>query len=430
MRAARNCGVGKPAPLARSRLFYIYFVRAVLYTIGRIIEYSAYWPATTHTTPCQPNFYAVNRVYAHSLFRWFTHLNADQIISKLLSFDSFVISTHLKPDGDAIGSQLALGAYLEAKGKSVTMINTDDVSSNLQWLRDSNKVTIFDGSLSQRESIEAADAIVVVDTNSRNRLGAVGETLANSSATKILIDHHPAPETWFDLAYRRENVSSTGQLIFELIAADNVDYITPAIGEALYVAIMTDTGSFRYSHVDADVHRCIATILEKSGLSPEPMHDALFDNRSIGGLRLLGRALDSIRLIEDGKIGYMVISQQMLRDAGADRDDTEGFVNYILSVDGVKVAIFFFEADSGAKVSLRSKAGYRVDRLARSFGGGGHRNASGIFVEDTLENAVARVVGAAPEYILTDEPEAAEVTDDEVAFFSSLMADKQRNKKI
>lgn len=364
------------------------------------------------------------------LFQTVHHLNADQFISKLLSFDSFVISTHLKPDGDAIGSQLALGAYLESKGKSVLMLNSDDVSHNLEWIRDSNRAKVFDGSLAQRETIEAADAIVVVDTNSKNRLGILGETLANSSATKLLIDHHPAPEPWFDLAYRRENVSSTGQLIFELIAADDVNLITPAIGEALYVAIMTDTGSFRYSHVDADVHRAIATILEQSGLSPEPMHDALFDNRSIGGLRLLGRALDSIRLIEDGKIGYMVISQQMLRDAGADRDDTEGFVNYILSVDGVKVALFFFEADSGAKVSLRSKSGYRVDRLARSFGGGGHKNASGIFVEDTLENAVTRVTTAAPGYVLTEESNGAEVTDDEVAFFSSLMADKQRNKKI
>ncbi len=357
-------------------------------------------------------------------------LRVDKFITELLSHESFVISTHLKPDGDAIGSQLALGLYLEAKGKTVSMINSDHLSHNLEFLRESDRVEVFDGSLSQREVIESADAIVVVDTNSRNRLGTIGESLANSSATKILIDHHPAPEAWFDLAYRRESASSTGQLIYEIIAQDDLAFITPAIGESLYAAIMTDTGSFRYSHVDAEVHRSVANILERSQLSPEPIHDALFDNRSFGGLRLLGRAIESIRLVENGKIGYMVISQQMLRDAGADRDDTEGFVNYILSVEGVQVAFFFFEVDSGVKVSLRSKAGHRVDKLARSFGGGGHRNASGIFIEESLDVAVSRLLAEAPKYVFEGEQSNEDVSDDEVAFYSNLMAEKQRNKEV
>ncbi|NND70790.1 MAG: bifunctional oligoribonuclease/PAP phosphatase NrnA [Rhodothermales bacterium] len=348
-------------------------------------------------------------------------------IEHLLSHDSFVIITHLKPDGDAIGSQLALGLFLEKQGKRVAMMNTDDVSPNLQWLPQSDRVTIFDGSMVQREAISGADCIVIVDTNSQNRLGGLGDAVLNSPAVKLLVDHHPGPEKWFDAKYVRESASSTGELVYEIISAIDPDSIDSEIATALYTAIMTDTGSFRYSHVNATVHRAVADIIERGGVKPESVHDAIFDSRSLSGLRLLGRALDSIRLTEDGRLGYLVVTQQMLRDAGADRDDTEGFVNYILSIENVCVALFFFETDSGVKISLRSKAGYRVDQLARAIGGGGHQNASGAFVDGDLQDAVEQALALAPKY-LGPTDESTEVSDEEVALLSSLMEEKQRNK--
>ncbi|RMF65444.1 MAG: bifunctional oligoribonuclease/PAP phosphatase NrnA, partial [Bacteroidetes bacterium] len=143
----------------------------------------------------------------------------DHLLALLREKKRFVISTHTRPDGDAIGSQLALAFFLEKLGKDVAMINTDAAPYNLSWMPGADRVEVFDGSLQQREKIDRADVIVVVDTNTEERLGKPGNAIRSSGAVKVLIDHHPAPEGWFDLTYRREEASSTGELIYELVVA-------------------------------------------------------------------------------------------------------------------------------------------------------------------------------------------------------------------
>ena len=340
--------------------------------------------------------------------------------SRLLQAKSVVLTTHVSPDGDALGSVLALGRYLEGRGARVDYILSDEPAPNLDWLPGIDDLQFFDGSLRQREAIAAADLIVIADTNAAHRLGSVGDAIRNASAEKILIDHHPAPEGWFDRSFVRETASSTGELIYDLIEPDT-DRIDAAIATLLYTAIMTDTGSFRYSHVTPRVHRIIADLIERGGLNPDDIHAALYDTRSINSLRLLGRALERITLLHGGVLGYMALPKSIMQDVGAQKGDTEGLVNQILSIDGVQVAVFFHEIDKGTKVSFRSRGDYSVTRWAQAFGGGGHRNASGAFITEPLEQVVPRVIAAAPNYLDLPPDNEAELSDEDQAYLSEML---------
>jgi phosphoesterase RecJ-like protein len=324
----------------------------------------------------------------------------DSLLSLFLESESFVVATHISPDGDAIGSQVGLGLFLERLGKSVTMINDESPPHNMDWLTDPHGVQVFEGSLEQREQIDEADVAVVVDTNCAERLGSLATPIRQSRATKVLIDHHPDPEGWFDYSWTREGEAATGQMIFELIEAYGLDIIDRPIAEALYAAIMTDTGSFRYSSVTADVHRSIAELVDRGDLAVETIHSLVFDRRTLNGIRLLGRAVESIRLAYSGRLGYMVVTRDMAEETGASLSETDGFIDYVLAIEGVEVAVIFKEGGQGTKMSFRSKGTWPVNGWARHFDGGGHRNASGAYVENlSFEEVIDAVIKAAPRFV-------------------------------
>lgn len=328
----------------------------------------------------------------------------DSFLSSLLSKQSFCLVTHVRPDGDAIGSQLALGLFLDKLGKEVHMINSDPIPDNMAWLPEVDRVEVFAGTIDQRERINGAEAIVVMDANGRNRLGDVAQLIDNSTAVKYLIDHHTNPETWFDESYLKDQASSTGELVFELIrAAGKLELIDSKIASALYAAIVTDTGSFKYSAVTPALHRIVADILERGGIQPTPIHTAIYDTRSLSSLRLLSRVLATITLKYNGQVGYMQIPQRTLRELQADSDETEGFVNYVLSIEGVAAGLMFLETAKGTKVSFRSTGDTHVNEWAQAFGGGGHRNASGAFLKKSLAKTIEMVIEAAPRFIDIDD---------------------------
>lgn len=350
------------------------------------------------------------------------------MIHSLLAFvrehDNFVITTHIKPDGDALGSQLALGLFLKKLGKHVSMINSDPPAYNLYWLPDVDQIQVFDGSLDQREQIASADAIFVVDTNALERLGKLGPAVENSTARKILIDHHTHPEKWFDMSYARETASSTGELMYEIVAAHDPDLIDADMATMLYTAIMTDTGSFRFSSVTPQLHRIVAELLERGDIEPAPIHTSLYDTRTVQGLRLLGAALENIQLRYNGQVGYTAITQRMVRDTGSSLEETEGFVNYVLAIETVRAAVIFSELSSGTKVSFRSKGSTYINEWARSFGGGGHRNAAGAFIKRPLESVIREVIDVAPKFIdleVPEEQEADALSPEDVLYLSSLL---------
>lgn len=349
----------------------------------------------------------------------------EEVRAVLQANNHFFITTHIRPDGDAIGSQLALGQFLRKLGKTVTMINSDPPPYTLEWLPEVQTIETFDGSIRQRERIAQADVIIVVDTNALERIGKVAGPVQNSHAKKVLVDHHTNPENWFDVRWVDTTASSTGELIYQIIAAEPKVSVDFTIATSLYTAIMTDTGSFRFSNVKPQTHRIIAALMEEGGIVPEHIHAALYDKRSLNGLRLLSRTLEGITLLHDGQVGYTAISQKTVREVQSDLSETEGFVNYILSIEGVKAAVLFSETVSGTKASFRSKGDAHVHEWARSFGGGGHRNAAGAFIKGSLDEVVTKVMDALPRYIHVEtatREQSTTLSDDDASYLSSLLA--------
>lgn len=354
----------------------------------------------------------------------------DQILTLIEKYERFFITTHMRPDGDALGSEVAFGRFLEKLGKEVAIFNSDPPPMNMDWLPGLEDVEVFDGSMDQRKRVDDADVLFILDTNARDRLGRLNGPVLSAGGLKVLIDHHTHPEEWFDVKYSRQTASSTGELIYEVIAACDAELIDTEIATALYSAIMTDTGSFRYSSVTPALHRITADILERGSLSPAPIHIAVYDTRTTEALRLLGRVLETITLLYDGQIAYVAITPRMLKETGASSEDTEGFVNYALSIDGVKAAILFFETEGGTKMSFRSKGDAHVNDWARAFGGGGHKNASGAYLAKPLEDAIEKVTEAAPRYLHLESSEDGEVelSEEDDAYLSSLLEMKSQNQ--
>ncbi len=347
----------------------------------------------------------------------------DPVLRLLLDQERFLITTHVRPDGDAIGSQLALRRFLQKLGKQVALINSDPAPDNLAWLPGIDAIEVFDGAVAQHEQIGGADVIVVVDTNALERLGKLAGPVKHSGARKLLIDHHTEPENWFDHVYARDTASSTGELLYELIAAHDPALIDEPLATALYAAILTDTGSFRYSSVTPAVHRIVADLLERGDLRPEAVYTALYEMRTPESLRLLALVLDTLTLRFGGQLCYLVVTQRMLQESGASSEETEGFVGYGLSIEGVRVALIFTETARGTKVSFRSKGDFHVNEWARAFGGGGHRNASGAYVRRPLEEVIGRVIASAPQHLDLQTPEPEDngaLSPDDEAYLSIL----------
>ena len=314
-----------------------------------------------------------------------------EVLGVLHQHERFVITTHVRPDGDAIGSQVALGRYLQKMGKTVTLLNSDPPPGNMEWLPGIEAVQTFDGNGEHLKAIGGADVLIVVDTNALHRLGDMADAVKASGAVKVLVDHHTGPEDWFDHQFVRDTASSAAELVYELIATDDPDLIDASLAQALYAGIVTDTGSFRYNSVTPHVHRVTAELMERGDLNPEELYTHLYETKTLHAHRLLARTLETIRLVHDGLIGYIYVSQAMLEETGATSEDTEGLVSYVLALEGVRVALIFTETAKGTKISFRSKGELHVNEWARAFGGGGHRNASGAFVQKPLSDTIDAV---------------------------------------
>ncbi len=351
----------------------------------------------------------------------------DDIRKALLAAERVVLTSHIRPDADAIGSELGVAHFLKALGKEVLVVNSDSEPRNLGWLLDEHGggfVEKFEeGKLSQIEAFANADVLLVVDTGAAQRLGKLEGRVKGMTAKKLLLDHHPDPEAWFDMACVQTEAASTGELVYELIAGHDPNLINEHIATALYAAIMTDTGSFRYGATRPSTHRIVADLLERGGISPEPIHINIFDQRTRESLRLLARALETITTHYDGRLASMVISQDILRESGAYFDETEGLINYALGLKDAVAAIIFLETPKGIKVSFRSKGDCAVNEWAAKFGGGGHANAAGAYIRGTPLNRVIKdIIDKAPPHIMAESApsESDDITSDDLALLTAF----------
>ncbi len=304
--------------------------------------------------------------------------------------DRFVLATHVHADGDGLGSQIALRHALTRRGKQVRIINTDPPPPNYAFIAPDGLVEIYDPGRHD-EWIRGAGAIILLDNASAKRFGALQGPITSSPAPKACIDHHPHPDTQWDVMAVDETAAATGQMVYRLLKAMD-GAIPPEAAEPLYVSIVTDTGNFRFSNTRADV-LTIAADLVASGVSVPRVYQEVYERNPVAYTRLVGAALSDMRLECDGRLGYLVITRAMLAACGAENVDTGDLINHILAIDGARASALFRETpDGGTKVSLRSKGVVDVNAVATKFGGGGHRNASGITMTAPLPAAMEQVL--------------------------------------
>ncbi len=312
--------------------------------------------------------------------------------------NSFVITTHVNPDGDAIGSEMGLFYVLKQLNKNVKIINHSGTPYSLEFLDKDGVIERY--RVEKHNSIiKNADVIFFLDLNVIGRVVSLVDVCKTSHAIKVIIDHHLDPEEFYDYAFMDIKTSATGEIIYNLIKETNIAKLNFEIAEALYTSIMTDTGSFRYDRTTPKVHKIAAEFLSL-GVDSEYVAEQLFDKGRLGRLKLLGKALTSLSLNNDGQICSMVITREDLKATDADESDIEGFVNYTLSINGVKIGLLFYELDEGFKISFRSKGNIPVNKLAGEFGGGGHLNAAGARLNGkNLRDYLPLVIKAASKYL-------------------------------
>ena len=305
-----------------------------------------------------------------------------------------LITMHQKPDGDAMGSTLGLYHFLNQFGHSCTVISPTNWADFLNWMPGCDKVLDYESQTNKAdELIEAADWIFCLDFNILSRTKRMEEKLKRAKGERILIDHHQEPQTkYFAFGISDVAKSSTAEMVFDFITeSGHIDKIDPIIGECLYAGVMTDTGSFRFPSTTASVHKMVYELKER-GLKHSHVHEALFDNFLENRFRFIGHVLSNrMEVFYEYNAVLMSIPQADLIKFNVKTGDTEGLVNYGLSIQGIKLAAVVIDRGEERKSSFRSKGGFDVNTFARKyFNGGGHFNAAGGFNKEPLDEVVTK----------------------------------------
>jgi len=315
-----------------------------------------------------------------------------QELKLLVDASSFiVIIGHRSPDGDAVGSSLALSHFLTSLGKAHQVVMPDAFPPFLNWLPGSKDILLHDGNVDRvSEAILKADLIFCLDFNRLDRVGAMSKVLIESKSKKILVDHHLHPSNDFLISFSQTDASSTCELVFRLVEAyGSIEDQSLSFMLCIYCGLLTDTGSFKYN-VYPDTHR-IAGYLISKGVVPSDVQSSLFDVNSMYRLKLLGHLLkERLVHVPEKNASYMTLNADDLLRYNFHPGDTEGFVNYGLSIKDCVFTALASEKDGVVKISFRSKGDVDVNVMAKeAFGGGGHKNAAGARSEGTLEEVIA-----------------------------------------
>jgi len=302
-------------------------------------------------------------------------IDFNKLVNILSENHTFLITTHVNPDADAIGSEIALYQILKMLGKESKVINHSETPYNLNFLDVSNIIEKYDP-IVHNKYFDSSDVIVALDFNRADRIISMQSAFVESKKTKICIDHHEDPEDFVDFEFIDSNYAATGHILYDLVSTTEIVNLNKEIAAPIYAAIMTDTGSFRFERTTANLHRIVANLLD-TGISPTEIYNHLYDESKLAKIKLLGQSLISLKITCNDKIGYMIITQEDFRTLNALESDTENFVNFLLSIGGVQVGLLFIELKDGFKVSFRSKGKIPVNKLAGVFDGGGHLNAAG-----------------------------------------------------
>lgn len=309
-----------------------------------------------------------------------------EVIDEIKNGKTFLVSSHVNPEGDAVGSLLSLVLGLKGLKKDVTAYLYDPVPKTFDFLPFADKVT------NKIDENKIYDAVFVVDCGQKDRLGEDFNKIKNKGKL-INIDHHATNDCFGDINVIDPNASAAGEMVYDLLKEIPVE-ITHDIAVNIYTTILTDTGSFRYSCTTPKAFG-IAGELIKLGADPWDISQRVYESIPANKLKLLASVLDTLELTGDGKIASLVVTLDMLDKANAKKELTDGFVNYARTIEGVEVGILFREAKQGEyKISMRSKGRIDVAEITMEFGGGGHRNAAGCNIKGNLKDIKEKVISA------------------------------------
>jgi len=314
---------------------------------------------------------------------------------------NIVITTHHKPDGDAMGSTLGLYHFLKKYHHTVTVMPPNDGGKYLHFLPGHDEVVFFeDDPVKGKTILEQADIIFSLDYSQLSRVNEMGRVIAECNAVKIMIDHHIDPQPFSDYQLWDEHAAATCELVYHFIETlEDTDKIDATIAMCLYTGIVTDTGSFRFPATTPNLHRIVAKLME-TGMKHHIVQEMLYNNSSFNRLQFLGYCLcNKLKVLPEYRTAYIVVTREELEQFNIQTGETEGLVNYALSIEGVIFAALIIDRTLKVKLSFRSIGDFPANEFAaKFFNGGGHFNAAGGESEDTLEATVERFLNALPHY--------------------------------
>lgn len=306
----------------------------------------------------------------------------------------FVITSHVRPDCDALGSELAMAAILRQLGKEVAIVNDSETPNHLQFIDPDNQIKQLGKDISPEEVLSGFDAVLVVDTSAWVQLGAMAELMQQFEGVKLVLDHHVSQDDLGGEMFKDPKCEATGRLVYEAAKAWDIP-ITQEMAFAMFTAIATDTGWFRFPSVSGDTYRAIGDLID-AGAVPSDVYGQLFEKERLQRVNLRGRILASAKVILEGRLAYSLATQQDFEETGATPSDTEDAINKTMAVSGVEAAILFIElpGGEGVKASFRSRSSLDVAKLAHQFGGGGHVAAAGALIKKPLDEVVSMLLEA------------------------------------
>jgi phosphoesterase RecJ-like protein len=329
-------------------------------------------------------------------------LSTASLIELLAQPQKIVITTHHKPDGDAMGSSLGLYNYLIQQGHHVTVITPTDYPAYFNWMPGNDGVIIYTEHLNESASlISEAKIIFCLDFNALSRINEMGELVGKSAAYKVMIDHHLEPEDFDDYRYWNIGACATAQLVYSFIVEElkHKELVNKDVASCLYAGILTDSASFHLPNTTSAVHRITADLIDAGAVNWR-IYDLVYNNSPENRLRFLGLCLsERLEVLYEFNTAIFHVTKQDLEKYDIQTGDTEGIVNYALSIAGIKLAAFIIERKDKVKLSLRSKGDIPANAICRKyFNGGGHFNAAGGHSEDSLENVINQFKQILPEY--------------------------------
>lgn len=324
----------------------------------------------------------------------------DAAAEALRTAQRVVITTHRNPDGDAVGSACALRSFLRERGIAAQILLPTPAPANLLWIPGATDMEVCDTER-HADLVAGADTHVILDVNARSRIEPVISMMMQSSRRIVCIDHHTQPEPLAHVQCTDVDAPATCSMLADVLRrVDPHTPFSPAVAQALYVGIMTDTGGFRFPRTTGQVHRTVADLID-AGADPVLAHEAVYNTSTIGRMNMLGEALCSLRTFHQGSLCVMVLTAADLQRHGCTTDDVEGFVHHTLSIEGVRMGIMIVELADQVKVSFRSKGETFVRDFAAHYGGGGHVHASGARISGgTLDDVVRDIVERARQFLL------------------------------